>query len=84
MRRSISWLPGNGTSWSVRQRVDVWRVRAERQPDAAPARVLAQLQQQLARPRGAVDLQDVVERIQPLVGFNGLEIGDVVGGDISH
>ena len=50
-----------------RQRVDVGRVGAERQPDAAAAGVLAQLLQQLAGSRRAVRLQHVVERIQPLL-----------------
>ena len=36
------------------QRVDVRRVRAERQPDAAAPRMLAQLLQQLTRARGAI------------------------------
>ena len=66
------------------QRVHVRRVRGKRQPDAAAPRVIAQLKQQLSRARGTIRLQYVVERIQPLAGFNGLEVGDVVGGDISH
>ena len=67
-----------------RQRVDIRRVRGERKPDAATARVLAELQRATARPRRAIGLKDVVERIQPLGGFNRLEVGDVIGSDISH
>ena len=67
-----------------RQRVDVRRVGAERQPDAATAGVLAELLQQLARARGPVALQHVIERIEPLSGFNRLEIGDVACGDVFH
>ena len=67
-----------------RQGIHVRGIRAERQPDAAAAGMIAQLLQQLSRARGAVGLQDVVERIQPLAGFDRLEIVEVVGGDISH
>ena len=53
-------------------RVDVGRVRAERKPDAATARVRAELPQQLARARRAVALKDVVERIRatPVVSID--------------
>ncbi len=44
-----------------RQRVDVRRVGAERKPDAAAARMFAELLQQLSRARGPARLQHVVE-----------------------
>ena len=84
MRRSISWLPGNGTSCSVVSVLTygVFAVNGSLMPrrracslscsSSCPARA------------GPFDLQHVVERIQPLGGFDGLEIGDVVGGDVSH
>ena len=64
--------------------IDVRRVGAERKADAAAARVRGQVLQQLARAGRAVTLKDVVERFEPFLGFYRLEVGDVLGGNVSH
>jgi len=46
--------------------------------------VSLELAEQLHRARGALGLEDVVERVQPLSSLNGFEVSCVLGGDLSH
>ena len=84
MRRSISRLPGYGTSSDGVKRVDVRRVRGERQLDAVLLRVNAELAQQPAHARGAAVLQHVVERLEPLAGLERFQFAGVGWSSIPH
>ena len=65
-------------------RVDVGCVGGERQLDAVAARVVAQLAQQLADPDRAARLDHVVERLEPLARFEGLDLGGVFWCCVPH
>ena len=64
--------------------VDVRRVRRERQLDAALLGVDAELAQQPADARRPSVLQHVVQRLEPLAGFEGFELGGISRSGISH
>ena len=67
-----------------RNGVDVGRVRRERQLDAVLLGVVRQLTEQprdFGRPAA---LQHIINRIEPFAGFSGVEVGRVLGGDVSH
>jgi hypothetical protein len=57
-----------------RNGVDVARLRAERNVDAGAARGVDQALQQEMRALGAVDLENRVQRVEPFLGFGGVDI----------
>ena len=65
-------------------RVDVGRVRGERQLDAVLSGVLRQLAEQPGDLGGTAALQDIIKGIEPFAGFRRVEIGRVFGGNVSH
>ena len=77
MRRSISRLPGYGHFLAGVDRVDVGRIRGERQLDAVLLRVDAQLAKQPTHARRATVLQHVVERLEPFAGLERLQFAGV-------
>ena len=70
MRRSISWLPGKGGCCREANRVLVRSGRGKRKVYAGGAAgVQRQLLQQTSCPLRAALRQNIVQRIQPLPGF---------------
>ena len=64
--------------------VDVGGVGGERQLDAARLGMSAQFAEEPADAGRATGLQHVVQRLEPLAGFEGFELGDIRWGCISH
>ena len=81
-RRSIVRSPGILLLLARRDRVDVRRVRLERQVRTGTAREVDQPFQQEMRPFGAVRLQHRIDRFEPFPGFFGIEI--VKPGGFGH
>ena len=52
--------------------------------DAVAAGVIAELAKKAADSRGAAGLKHVVERLEPLTRFEGLDLRRVLGGCIAH
>jgi hypothetical protein len=67
-----------------RNRVDVRGGRLVRQAQTRQPRAAAQRLEQTNRAGLVALTNDVVERLQPLAGFDGLERGRVCGGDVLH
>ena len=64
--------------------IDVRRVRGERQRHAALGRVEGQLAEQPGDLGGSAGLQDIIKRLEPLAGFNGIELRRVFRSNVSH
>ena len=60
-----------------RHRVDVRRVRGERQAGTGLPRVRVELPEQLRRPADAAGLQHVIERVEPFTGLGGFDSGHI-------
>ena len=84
MRRSISRLPGYGTCSSglMVLMYGVFAVNGRRTPDFLG--VDAELTKQAADARRPSMLQNIVQRIEPLAGFEGFELGGIGRSGISH
>ncbi len=65
-------------------RVDVGSVRGERQLDAVLLGVERQLAEQPRDFGGPAALQDIINGIEPFACFGGVEVGRVLGGNVSH
>ena len=65
-------------------RVDVRRVGRERQRDAALGSVDGQLAEQPGDLGRSAGLQDIIKRLEPLAGFNGIELRSVFRSNVSH
>src|SRR5262249_43974738 len=64
-----AWLLADGDG------VDVRRVGRERQADVAPVGLVLKLGQEVTSTVGAAGLQHRFERIEPLFGFSGIDVG---------
>ena len=84
MRRSISRLPGYGTSSDGVNGVDVGGIRRERQLDAVLLRVDAELAKQPADARGTAVLEHVVERLEPLARLERFQFAGIGWSRIPH
>ncbi len=84
IRRSISRLPGYGTSSRRMKRIDVGGVRREWKFDAVLLRMNPELAQQPADARGPSVLQHIVERFEPLSRLECLEVAGLGWGSIPH
>jgi hypothetical protein len=67
-----------------RNRVDVRGIGGERKLHAGLARMDGQLAQQPDHLARAAALQDIIERVAPFPGLDGLELRGVFGGYVSH
>ena len=65
-------------------RVQVGGVRGEGQLHPGLPGMDAQLAEQTAHPSRPALLEDVIERLEPLAGFERLEFGPIGGGGIPH
>ena len=65
-------------------RVDVGRVRRERELDAVLPGVNRQLAQQPRHFGGTAALQDIIKRVEPLARFDGIQLRGVFRSNISH
>ena len=64
--------------------VDVGRVGRERQRDAALGRVEGQFAEQPGDFGRSAGLQHIIKRLEPLAGFNGIELRRVFRSNVSH
>ena len=75
MRRSISQIAGVGRFLGGRDGVDVGSIEWRGDLGAAGAEPIAEALKEIGGAVGALSLEHILERIQPLAGFFGIGIG---------